>query len=129
MPWAIFKEMRSILEAMLALDLTDQIAYNFQYLLSILNNDDVEQVLDELTESLPQQIKGEIMSVADQLRQQGMEKGIKQGVEKGRQEGMEKGLEKVAINLLKKGQAVSFVAQMTGLPKSKVQSLANAHAA
>ena len=114
---AIFKEMRSILEAMLALDLTDQIAYNFQYLLSILNNDDVEQVLDELTESLPNNLKGEIMSVADQLRQQ--------GVEKGRQETMEK----VAINLLKKGHAVNFVAQMTGLPQSRVQSLANAHAA
>ena len=73
-----------------------------------------------IIENLPQD-EDIVMTVAEQIAQRNMQKGV----EKGRQETMEK----VAINLLKKGQSVSFVAQMTGLPQSKVQFLANAHAA
>ena len=71
----------------------------------------VEAIITLLSDASPEH-KEKIMTVADQLRQQGMI----QGVEKG----MEKGIATVARNLLNEGAEISFVAKTTGLTEAQL---------
>ena len=51
------------------------------------------------------------------------EQAMLKGMEKGMAKGMEKGLETAAVNLLRKGMEIAFVAEVTGLPMEKIAAL------
>ncbi len=52
-----------------------------------------------------------MMSIADEIRQEGMQ----QGMQKGMQQGMQQGMQRAARNFLASGLDVGFVAKNTGL--------------
>ena len=88
---------------------------------------------------LPEPVRGEIMTAAEQFkawgreeglekgreegREEGREKGRVEGLEKGREEGIEEGLEKAAIYSLKEGIDPQFVARITGLELAVILKL------
>ena len=78
----------------------------------------VEQILELLAENAPKH-KEYIMTVADQLRQQGMHEGVILGEKKG----IEKGIEKVARSMLNEGAEISFVAKTTGLTVEQLEAI------
>jgi hypothetical protein len=51
------------------------------------------------------------------------EQAMLKGMEKGMAKGVEKGLETAAVNLLRKGMEIAFVAEVTGLPMEKIAAL------
>ena len=55
--------------------------------------------------------------------QKGMEKGKEKGLKEGIQKGMQKGIVKTAIELLKEGSSVEFVAKVTKLPIREIENL------
>jgi len=67
----------------------------------------VEAIITLLSDASPEH-KEQIMTVADQLRQQGMIQGV------------EKGIATVARNLLNEGTEISFVAKTTGLTEAQL---------
>ncbi|MHC0448648.1 MAG: Rpn family recombination-promoting nuclease/putative transposase [Candidatus Lariskella arthropodorum] len=93
----------------------------------------------ELFSKLFEERKEEVMTIADQLREQGkmqgieigiqrgLEKGIEKGMEKGRLEGIEKGRlaerEAVAKNLLLQGLDISIIESATGLSRKDLAKL------
>ena len=54
---------------------------------------------------------------------EGMQKGFLNGRQKGIQEGMQKGIVKTAIELLKEGSSVEFVAKVTKLSIREIEKL------
>ena len=53
----------------------------------------------------------------------GLKKGIATGLKKGRVEGRRESMQEVALNMLKEGADVAFVAKTTKLPKSEIKKL------
>ena len=74
----------------------------------------VEAIITLLSDASPEH-KEQVMTVADQLRQQGMI----QGVEKG----MEKGIATVARNMIAKGLDEALVVETTGLTKAQLEAI------
>jgi len=60
-----------------------------------------------------------VMTVAEQLKQEGEQIGIGKGIEQG----IEQGIKLTARNLLKAGSDIAFVAKMTGLSQAQVIAL------
>ena len=66
---------------------------------------------------------------------EGMEKGMKEGMEKGMKEGMEKGMEKglekgraegmreMIARMRERGQSVSRISELTGIPENEVDDM------
>ena len=88
-----------------------------------------------LTESLREYFKDELDAGREDGRAEGLEKGIvkgrAEGLEKGRAEGRAEGLEEgreeeksaIVQNMKNKGLAFETIAELTGIPLSKVQAL------
>lgn len=88
------------------------------YMLGVGKIANVEQFVKDVWQ-LPEPIRGELMTAAEQLEAIGEKKGLKKGLEKGREEGREE----VAINLLKEGTEPQFVARISGLELDVVLKL------
>ena len=80
------------------------------------------EILDQLSKT-PHKSRKMRMTIAEQLRQEGMEKGIEKGIEKGMEKGIEKGMEKVAKTMKSKGYAAEEIHALTGLPLDKIKDL------
>lgn len=101
------------------LDLSDYLALNFtksvlNYLLGVGNAEDIEQFIDE-SWRLPEPVRGEFMTIAEQLKDIGREEG--------REEGRIETQEQVAIRLLKEGCETKFAAKIAGLELAVVLKL------
>ncbi|WP_199327411.1 Rpn family recombination-promoting nuclease/putative transposase [Anabaena cylindrica] len=57
------------------------------------------------------------------LVEEGREEGRKEGRKEGREEGREEAVQLVAVNMLKEGMSIEFVAKVTGLTFEQVQQL------
>lgn len=113
----------SLLNNLNSMDLEGSLALNFvksvlNYLLVVGNVTDVQQFVAN-AKQLPQPVKGEIMTAAEQLIALGREEGLEKGLEKGREENRTE----VAINLLKEDAEPKFVARITGLDLTVVEKL------
>lgn len=82
-----------------------------KYGLEISDLDD-KVFIEEVLKALPE-YEDDIMTAADQLRQQGMQQGMQQGIQQG--------LQQAAMKMLKKGAGVDYVHDILGLPKSEVE--------
>ena len=80
------------------------------------------EMLDQLSKT-PDKSRKMRMTIAEQLRQEGMEKGIEKGIEKGMEKGIEKGMEKVAKTMKSKGYATEEIHALTGLSPDKIKDL------
>ena len=79
------------------------------YGLAILDYDDT-QFMDVVEQVLPQ-FKGEFMTIAERIRRKGMEQG------------MEKGFQKVALELARNGEKVSYIKKITHLPIPEIRKI------
>jgi len=89
-----------------------------RYIMNARNDIGVTDIY-ELAKEVSLERSEEIMTIAEQLIQEGMEKGMEKGVEKG----VEKGRLETARAALLKGADVKFVAEITGLSLETIQKL------
>ena len=147
----IIEDMKSLAQIQQLMDLSPELTLNLSttylnYMLIVGNIVNLKQFVQGIAQ-LPEPIRGETMTAAEQLRAQGreegleegmekgmekgiekgMEKGIEKGIEKGMEKGMERGIEKgtvkVAINSLKEGIEPRFIARITGLDLAVILKL------
>jgi len=64
-----------------------------QYILNDIDADDLPQFYQQINQHLSTQLKGEAMTLAECLRQEGMQQGIQQGMQQGMQQGREQGIQ------------------------------------
>lgn len=84
------------------------------WVLGVGNAQNAEQFIQEGWR-LPQPVRGEFMTIAEQLKAIGREEGREKGLEEGLEQGEDKALKRVAANSLKEGVEPQFVAKITGL--------------
>ena len=72
-----------------------------------------------LTESLREYFKDEL----DAGREDGIAEGLEEGLKKGRAEGREEEKSAIVQNMKNKGLTFETIAELTGIPLSKVQAL------
>ena len=84
---------------------------------------EAKQFLKQLTEQLPAEERGYIMTMAEMLKQEGRQVGRKEGRKEGRQEGRQEGLEQAALEMLRHGMDKNRVAQIIQLPDSVLEKL------
>lgn len=67
------------------------------------------------------------MSIADTLIEKGVQLGKQEGIQLGKQEGIQLGnqkIRKIVLNMLAKGQSISFISEVTGLSEAEIQKIA-----
>ena len=103
----------------------------FLYTLTADGHKSSEEFIMRLKEGLCSDVRREIMSIAQVLRQEGKEEGKEEGekigMQKGEKVGMQKGkkegLETAAIGMLKEGLALEQVRKITHLSKERITQL------
>ena len=89
-------------------------------MLSLLRGKNIQQIILQEESIMPITI-----DITQDLRyQQGKTEGKKEGKKEGKSEGKTEGKEEVAEEMLKNGIAISLVQNITGLPMSKVEEIA-----
>jgi predicted transposase/invertase (TIGR01784 family) len=82
-----------------------------KYIVSEYKKGSVELIVESAEKYLDDTLSEEVMTIADQLRAEGMQKGEKAAARK------------IARNLFKKGVSLDLIAESTGLSLSELQSL------
>nr|WP_318384893.1 Rpn family recombination-promoting nuclease/putative transposase [uncultured Enterobacter sp.] len=109
-----------------------QITVLINYMVQAGETQDVQALLYELAQRVPQQ--GEkLMTMAEQLKQigrnEGIEQGIRQGIEQGVQEGMQKGKRAALLDvvkaMLKHGLDNHAIMEMTGLSEDELRQISH----
>ncbi|UGS42171.1 hypothetical protein [Pseudocitrobacter corydidari] len=98
------------------------------YILQVGFTEDKSAFFRELAKNVSQQ--GDvIMTLAEELRQEGLAQGLEQGLEQGLVQGLEKGREeatfKIAQAMIASGIDRMQVLQLTGLSEEKLETLAH----
>ncbi len=105
---------------------SDQVVSLVHYILQTGETADAGTFVREMARRVPQH-GDTLMTIAQQLEQQGIEKGIKQGIEQGREEGREEGRSEekldVARRLLKMGLPHDAILEATGLSEAELVQL------
>ncbi|WP_235887884.1 hypothetical protein [Neobacillus paridis] len=69
----------------------------------------------------------QILKLPNSWRERGILEGMKEGMKKGIQEGQQKGehdaQRKIALNLLKEGFSIEFIAKVTNLDYAEIEEL------
>ncbi|ARJ43179.1 hypothetical protein B1H58_14845 [Pantoea alhagi] len=99
-----------------------QVMVLIQYLIQAGESADAEAFVRELALRVPQHGDA-LMTIAQQLEQQGIEKGIEKGIQLGRQQGRNEGKLEVARGLLKMGMSRESVLEATGLTEDDLAQL------
>ncbi|MFU0881825.1 Rpn family recombination-promoting nuclease/putative transposase [Kluyvera cryocrescens] len=96
------------------------------YMLQAGKAQDARTLLFEMAQHAPQ-YGDELMTLAEQLKQEGRTEGIQQGIQEGILEGMHTGereaSRKIAQAMLKKGISVADIIEMTGITAEELPSL------
>ena len=96
------------------------------YMLQAGKAQDARTLLFEMAQHAPQ-YGDELMTLAEQLKQEGRTEGIQQGIQEGILEGMHTGereaSRKIAQAMLKKGISVADIIEMTGISAEELPSL------
>jgi predicted transposase/invertase (TIGR01784 family) len=94
----------------------DYIASTFKYIAETSDIVDHNKFFKEIYNSLSKKTEGEIMTIAERLRQEGRQQGERNGKQKA--------FERVAISLLKRQRPLAEIVDITGLTKKKIKKLA-----
>ena len=96
------------------------------YMLQAGKAQDARTLLFEMAQHAPQ-YGDELMTLAEQLKQEGRTEGIQQGIQEGILEGMHTGereaSRKIAQAMLKKGISVADIIEMTGITAEELPSI------
>jgi recombination-promoting nuclease RpnB len=87
--------------------------------------------LENTLRQLPSEFRGEVMTIADYLDQQGFKRGILQGMKQGKLEGMQEGMQKgmlqkeleIAQQMLHKGLDRTLIQEFTHLSDEELEKL------
>jgi predicted transposase YdaD len=104
----------------------------FNYLMKTGEVQDIEALRHLIHENLSSEQEEEIMTIAEQFRQEGVkmgiEKGFVEGIEKGREEGVQKGVEITAVTLIHMNLLTDAqIAAATKLSLEKIAELRKKH--
>jgi len=91
-----------------------------QYLVSIPGDLTGEDVSESVVEVFGE--GGDItMTIAERWVKEGEERGKKEGEKRGEEKGKKEGKWEVAMNMLRKGLSIEFIAECTGFPIDKIK--------
>lgn len=99
-----------------------QISVLINYMVQAGETQDVQALLYELAQRVPQQ-GDKFMTMAEQLKQIGRNEGMEQGVQQGLQQGKRETLQEIVRAMLKHGLDNSAIMEMTGLSEDELQQL------
>ncbi|MGF1804231.1 Rpn family recombination-promoting nuclease/putative transposase [Aliivibrio sifiae] len=122
-------DIRSFLEYFALLLLNDyhtdeQIRTMLEYLVINGETQNVNLLLKELAQQVPKH-EGTIMTIAEQLIQQGEQKGLQKGREEGREEGLLQAKKEMARNLLLSGVGKEAIIAATGFTLRELELLSH----
>ena len=92
------------------------------YMLQAGKAEDARTLLFEMAQHAPQ-YGDELMTLAEQLKQEGRTEGIQQGIQEGMHTGEREASRKIAQAMLKKGISVADIIEMTGITAEELPSL------
>jgi len=96
-----------------------------KYLLIAGETAQAEQVVELIKNQLSQPVGEQIMTIAEQLRQQGVQQGMQQGMQKGMQQGIEEGMQQGIQQGMQQGMQQGEVAVLMRLLQHKFGPLPN----
>ena len=103
------------------------------YLINCIEADNMQMLVDKAEELLKDNLRGEVMTLAQQFEQKGIEIGMQQGIQQGMQQGIQKGIEQgerngvsktiLAIKMLACGESLQEIHKTTNLPIETLEEL------
>nr|WP_069594617.1 Rpn family recombination-promoting nuclease/putative transposase [Aliivibrio fischeri]OED53091.1 hypothetical protein BEI47_18120 [Aliivibrio fischeri] len=123
------KDILNILEHFVELLLNDyhtdeQVRTLMEYLVIVGETQNVNLLLKELAQQVPKH-EGTLMTIAEQLIQQGEQKGLQQGRQEGEQKGREEALKEMARTLLLSGVDKETIMTATGFTSRELELLSH----
>ncbi|MCL1064273.1 Rpn family recombination-promoting nuclease/putative transposase [Shewanella benthica] len=123
------RDIMELVEPLVTLLLTDyttdkQVQSLMSYLLQVGETNNLEALITTLASSVPKH-EDTLMTIAEQLRQQGRQEGIELGETKGRQEGRQDTLNEMARKMLLNGMDNQTVMDVTGLSAEELSLLSH----
>ncbi|MEZ9619525.1 Rpn family recombination-promoting nuclease/putative transposase [Vibrio sp. 10N.261.51.A1] len=127
------RDIMDFLEPLVTLLLTDyttdkQVQSLMSYLLQVGETNNLEALITSLALSVPKH-EDTLMTIAEQLRQQGEQRGRQEGIQEGRQEGIQlgeaKALKEMARKMMLNGMDQQAIMDVTGLSKDELAQLSH----
>ncbi|MEZ9546025.1 MULTISPECIES: Rpn family recombination-promoting nuclease/putative transposase [Vibrio] len=127
------RDIMDFLEPLVTLLLTDyttdkQVQSLMSYLLQVGETNNLEALITSLASSVPKH-EDTLMTIAEQLRQQGEQRGIQrgrqEGIQEGRQEGRQETLNEMARKMMLNGMDQQAIMDVTGLSKDELAQLSH----
>lgn len=123
------KDIHDILESLVILLLNDyntdsQVRTLIEYLVTVGETQNVNTLLEALAQQVPKH-EGTLMTIAEQLIQQGEQKGLQQGRQEGEQKGRQDTLKEMARNLLQSGVDKATIMKATGFSSRELDLLSH----
>ncbi|CAQ80730.1 transposase [Aliivibrio salmonicida LFI1238] len=123
------KDINDILESLAILLLNDyhtdsQVRTLIEYLVTVGETQNVNALLEELAHQVPKH-EGTLMTIAEQLIQQGKQEGLLQGEQKGLQQGRQDTLKEMARNLLQSGVDKAAIMKATGFSSRELELISH----
>lgn len=121
-------ELQKIMASLSQLEACDHTRYLLELIKYILNVDEehakVEELIGILQNNLSPAMKGEIMSLAEKLIEQGVQKGKLEGIREGEVKGKLEGKLEIAERMLAEGSDPVFIEKVTALSIKQIKKLA-----
>ncbi|CAK1772115.1 recombination-promoting nuclease RpnB [Vibrio crassostreae] len=127
------RDIMDFLEPLVTLLLTDyttdkQVQSLMSYLLQVGETNNLEALITSLASSVPKH-EETLMTIAEQLRQQGEQRGRQEGIQlgeaRGRQEGRQETLNEMARKMMLNGMDQQAIIDVTGLSKDELAQLSH----
>ena len=120
--------LKNILECLNPVANQEGMEYHLHQILSYIidaSEIDKQEFINIVKTGLPAINEDQIMTLADQFRQEGRQEGKLEGLQEGKLKGKIEALKVVAMNLFGQGMAIAQIAVVTGLSVSDVERLKN----
>ncbi|WP_439148253.1 Rpn family recombination-promoting nuclease/putative transposase [Vibrio sp.] len=127
------RDIMDFIQPLVTLLLTDyttekQVQSLMSYLLQVGETDNIEALITSLASSVPKH-EDTLMTIAEQLRQQGEQRGRQEGIQlgeaRGRQEGRQETLNEMARKMMLNGMDQQAIMDVTGLSKDELAQLSH----
>lgn len=94
-----------------------------KYLFNGIENDDRKSFIQKTVQYLSENLRGEVMTLAEMLRREGFEDGVEKGIERG----VEEERRDIALRLLRENVNLDFICKITELSLQQIQNLKHVH--
>jgi predicted transposase/invertase (TIGR01784 family) len=98
-----------------------------RYVLYTAESKQKELVIDIFVNAVSENNRGKVMSIANELRkegiEQGMQHGLKRGMQQGLQQGRQEGIEQIINNMLASQMSISAISKVTKLTLEEIEKI------